>query len=100
MTRNTAKITWSEPSSDGGSRILGYLIETRTPYNPRWMKVTRSPVKGFEYMCTELVEGDEQEFRVVAVNEAGYSKPSNSTPLVKIKDLYGQSMFMYYVTRA
>jgi hypothetical protein len=69
---------------------MGYIIEARTPYNPRWMKVTRTPVKGFDYLCNDLVEGDEQEFRVVAVNEAGYSKPSNSTPLVKIKDLYGK----------
>jgi hypothetical protein len=68
---------------------MGYLIESRTPYNPRWTKVTRTPVKGFEYLCTDLVEGDEQEFRVVAVNEAGYSKPSNNTPAIKIKDLFG-----------
>jgi len=59
------------------------------------MKITRNPVKGFEYLCSDLIEGDEQEFRVIAVNEAGYSKPSNNTTLVKIKDLYGQ----YYMDR-
>jgi len=45
VTRNSVKISWSEPMSDGGSALVGYVIEARTAYNPRWMKVTRTPVK-------------------------------------------------------
>ena len=75
--------------SDGGSPIVGYVIEARTAYNPRWMKVTRTPVKGTEFVYTDPLEGDEYEFRVVAVNEAGYSRPSNATPLTRIKDPFG-----------
>ena len=93
VTRGSAKLTWSEPMSDGGSSVKGYLIEARTPYNPRWSKITRTPIKGLEYICTDLLEGDEYEFRVVAVNEAGYSKPSNATANVKIKDAFGERHF-------
>jgi len=89
VTRNSVKISWAEPMSDGGSPIVGYMIEARTAYNPRWMKITRTPVKGTEFVYTEPLEGDEYEFRVLAVNEAGYSKPSNSTSLTKIKDPFG-----------
>ena len=89
VTRNSVKISWAEPMSYGGSPIIGYVIEARTAYNPRWMKVTRTPVKGTELVYTEPLEGDEYEFRVVAVNEAGYSKPSNTTPLTRIKDPFG-----------
>ena len=76
--------------SDGGSPIIGYMVEARTAYNPRWMKITRTPIKGTEFIYTDPLEGDEYEFRVVAVNEAGYSKPSNTTALTKIKDPFGQ----------
>jgi len=90
VTRRSAKISWTEPMSDGGSAVIGYLVEARTAYNPRWMKVTRAPVKGTEFTYTDPLEGDEYEFRVVAVNEAGSSKPSNTTPLTRIKDPFGQ----------
>ena len=93
VTRNSVKISWAEPMSDGGSPIIGYVIEARTAYNPRWMKVTRTPVKGTELVYTEPLEGDEYEFRVVAVNEAGYSKPSNTTPLTRIRDPFGPLSF-------
>jgi len=91
VTRRSVKISWAEPVSDGGSPIVGYMVEARTAYNPRWMKVTRTPVRDTEFVYTDPLEGDEYEFRVVAVNEAGYSKPSNSTPLTRIKDPFGRS---------
>lgn len=91
ITRNSLNLSWSEPLKDGGSHIIGYIIESRTPYNPRWSKVNRTPVKGTSYTLSDLLEGDELEFRVVAVNEAGYSKPSTSTPMTKVKDPFGGS---------
>ena len=89
VKRNSMKISWVEPLEDGGSPIKGYIIESRTPYNPRWSKVTHTPVKGFDYTWNDVMEGEEREVRVIAVNEAGYSKPSASTPLVKVKDPFG-----------
>ena len=95
ITRNSVRISWTEPMSDGGSPLVGYVVEARTAYNPRWMKVTRTPIKGTEFVYKDPLEGDEYEFRVVAVNEAGYSKPSNTTPLTKIKDPFGQFRLSY-----
>ena len=99
VTRNSVKISWAEPMSDGGSPIIGYVIEARTAYNPRWMKITRTPIKGTEFVYTDPLEGDEYEFRVVAVNEAGYSKPSNTTPLTRIKDPFGIKNYLSHPGR-
>jgi len=86
VTRNSVKISWTEPLSDGGSALVGYVIEARTAYNPRWMKVTRTPVKVTEFTYTDPLEGDEYEFRVVAVNDAGPGKPSKTTGPHKVRD--------------
>lgn len=89
VTANSARITWSASTNDGGKPIKGYIVEGRTAYNPRWMKLTRAPVRELEYTCYDLLEGDEFEFRVVAVNEVGPSKPSESTRSIKIKNPVG-----------
>lgn len=48
------------------------------------------PIRGTDTRVADLYKGDEYEFRVVAVNEAGMGKPSDNTPPVTIKDPYGE----------
>ena len=95
VTRNSARLTWAAPSDDGGSALRGYVVEGRTPYNPRWVKLTRAPVRETEYVCTDLGEGEEYEFRVVAVNDVGSSKPSSATPSTKIKNPIGRPAMFF-----
>ncbi|ESO04852.1 hypothetical protein HELRODRAFT_191479 [Helobdella robusta] len=85
ITRNSIRLTWSEPLNDGGSPIDHYIIESRSPYNPRWTKVSTGPNRNLECHVRDLVDG-EKEFRVIAVNEAGSGRPSDSTGPIKIKD--------------
>jgi len=86
VTRKTANLTWTTPSDDGGAPIQGYIVEKRTPYSPRWSKVNRLPTRETELALEDLRQGEDVEFRVFAVNEAGYGTPSDSTEPTTVKD--------------
>ena len=90
VSRNALNLRWTAPPDDGGSPIKGYMIEKRTTYSPRWTKVNRTPIKDTTLLYTDLPEGEEYQFRVFAVNEAGYGPPSQVTPVVKLKDPFGE----------
>ncbi|XP_038051694.1 twitchin-like [Patiria miniata] len=86
VTSNTADITWSKPTSDGGSRLLGYTVEKREMGAPNWEKANRYPVKDTNFTLGGLEEGKEYEVRVCAENAAGMSEPSYSEVPIKPKD--------------
>ncbi len=48
------------------------------------------PIRGTDTRVTDLYKGDDYEFRVVAVNEAGLGKPSETTPPVTVRDPFGE----------
>lgn len=73
---NHIDLVWKEPESDGGSPITGYIIERKDKYSPLWEKAleTTSPLPSAT--VNGLIEGNEYQFRVIAVNKAGLSDPS------------------------
>uniref|UniRef100_A0A670HYW5 Titin n=1 Tax=Podarcis muralis TaxID=64176 RepID=A0A670HYW5_PODMU len=92
VTRSSVSLTWSPPLYDGGSKIVGYIVE-RKPYNEagdgRWLKCNYTIVSENSFTVTALSEGEEYEFRVLAKNAAGViSKGSESTGPVACKDEY------------
>ncbi len=93
VTRKSLIMHWSPPDDDGGSKVKGYYIEKRTQYSPRWSRVNKVLIKDNEYMATDLKDGDEYEFRVMAYNEAGVGKPSTTTPPTRARDPFGQLHF-------
>lgn len=88
VTKNSVVLSWTAPKSDGGSPIKGYVIEQHSPRSQRWTRVNRQPVKDTVFEHTDVSEGDEYEFRVMAINEAGHSEPSEPTTMTKIKNPY------------
>ncbi|RWR99121.1 twitchin-like protein, partial [Dinothrombium tinctorium] len=66
ITKDSVTLSWKKPSNDGGSKIIGYVILSRTN------------------TVTGLKEGEEYEFRV-AVNEIGENPPSKACPLVQVE---------------
>ena len=75
-------ITWTKPASDGGSPITHYIVERKEATSTRWMKAHKGDIlpADLTLKVEGLIEGNEYEFHVAAVNKAGpgpFSKPSS-----------------------
>lgn len=86
VTKSSCNLTWDAPEFDGGSPITGYYVEKLS--GTRWVKVTKKPISKCEFSINDLIEGSDCEFRVLAENKAGLSKPSDSTGRFKAKNPY------------
>ncbi len=82
-------LTWDKPRSDGGGGIKGYIIEKKDVKSDNWSRVNHVPTPANIFNVPNLIEDEEYEFRVFAVNEAGESQPSTATRKVKVKDPKG-----------
>jgi titin len=76
ITKNSCNISFREPEYDGGSPIIGYIVERRQLLTSRWLKCNKKLIIEQNYFCDDLIEGTEYEFRVIAENLAGQSDPS------------------------
>ena len=63
------------PDNDGGSPIVGYVVEMKAKLDAKW-KVVGKDVKETEFVATGLKPDVEYEFRVAAVNKAGQGQAS------------------------
>ena len=79
-----ALLSWSEPSSNGGSPITGYRI---TPYVGA---AAQTPVEASPSASSTIVKGltngTAYTFTVTAINAAGGGTPSSPTPAVTPQD--------------
>lgn len=76
-----AVVTWTTPSDDGGSAIIGYKVEKISAAdNTGWVVVTSSTgTATTNYTVTGLTNGTAYGFRVYAINAVGTGQPSNSS---------------------
>uniref|UniRef100_A0A8C3VGE2 Myomesin-3 n=1 Tax=Catharus ustulatus TaxID=91951 RepID=A0A8C3VGE2_CATUS len=79
-------LSWVPPSDDGGSPILGYLIERCEAGSEQWLQCSAQPVRSCRCPVLGLAEGQTYQFRVRAVNKAGTSHPSKATDPVTTHD--------------
>ncbi|KAJ9595175.1 hypothetical protein L9F63_013533, partial [Diploptera punctata] len=73
-------LEWTAPKSDGGAPIEKYIIQMRDKEGRAWQHSFKTAGK-----VTNVQEGHEYEFRIVAVNKAGKSEPSDPSKSVIAK---------------
>ena len=83
-------ISWTQPGDDGGSPVIGYIVEYTDPSSNEWNRIK---VKRFSHMCVVkgLKESRPYRFRVAAENKVGvgpFSEFSND------KMTYGKIYFI------
>ena len=83
-------VIWTPPLSDGGNKIIGYIIERKERFGTRWQKINRFTVTETTFRATELKFGNEYEFRVSAENWAGVGKPSEASEPSTAKPPYSE----------
>ncbi len=73
-----ATVSWSAPTSDGGSAVTGYAVTSA----PGAFTCTPSPATATTCVVTGLTNGTDYTFTVVAINGAGTSQPSSASSTV------------------
>ncbi|GLJ59515.1 hypothetical protein SUGI_1512200, partial [Cryptomeria japonica] len=81
VTENSVAISWRPPADDGGNKVTHYIVERRdtSQGEDAWIEVTAN-CKDTSFNVTGLTKDNAYEFRVMAVNDDGQSKP-DATPL-------------------
>ncbi|XP_062540641.1 serine/arginine repetitive matrix protein 1 isoform X2 [Armigeres subalbatus] len=75
-------LRWKRPTSDGGSPILGYIVEHRRTGSPHWVRATAQLIHATELSLSGLEPGWRYQFRITAQNIVGQSDCSElSDPL-------------------
>ena len=85
ITKDSVALSWNKPTHSGGSPISGYIVERKGPNDKDFVPVNRTPINDTKFTVPGLNEGDEYQFRVRAVNDAGESEPSKAVGPVKVE---------------
>uniref|UniRef100_A0A8D9ERA3 Titin n=1 Tax=Cacopsylla melanoneura TaxID=428564 RepID=A0A8D9ERA3_9HEMI len=73
--RDVFTIRWEPPEYDGGTPVLGYLVEHRRTGSPYWVRASPHMVEDTELMLSGLEPGWRYQFRITAENAVGFSEP-------------------------
>ncbi|PWA17781.1 hypothetical protein CCH79_00008256, partial [Gambusia affinis] len=82
-------LSWSGPCYDGGSAVLGYVLELRNQglsEAGEWKKLTAKCASTSYQVSSGLQPGQEYCFRVRAYNAVGKSDPSPVSAVVKMEE--------------
>ena len=72
------KISWTKPDFDGGTPIIGYLLEYKEKASAGWIKINFQKSTDTTTVIQGLYENTEYEFRVYAENKVGFSDVSRA----------------------
>lgn len=85
VSRDSVNLTWTEPASDGGSKITNYIVEKCATTAERWIRVGQA--RETHYTVINLFGKTSYQFRIIAENKFGLSKPSEaSEPTITKED--------------
>ena len=90
MSKSNIDLAWEPPETDGGLPIKGYHIERKQSKTSRWIKLNKDLIPEQFFAVTDVMENEEYEFRITAVNDEGHGPPSAVLGPVKAKDPFGK----------
>ncbi|KAK5616932.1 hypothetical protein CRENBAI_012339 [Crenichthys baileyi] len=89
ISASSLVLSWSGPCYDGGSAILGYVVEVRSQgpsESGEWKKLTVECASTSYQVSSGLQPEQEYCFRVKAYNTVGESEPSPPSAVVKMEN--------------
>uniref|UniRef100_A0A8C3FBY7 Titin n=1 Tax=Chrysemys picta bellii TaxID=8478 RepID=A0A8C3FBY7_CHRPI len=87
-TRETADLVWTKPLKDGGSPILGYVVECQKTGTTQWNRINKDElIQQCAFRVPGLIEGNEYRFRIKAANIVGEGEPRELPETVLVKDI-------------
>ena len=92
---NFVSLSWERPKHDGGGRLLGYFIEKKEFNSEKWSRINTVPTPANVFNVPNLIEDREYDFRIFAVNEAGESKPVETSKRIKVTDPKGEYIYNF-----
>lgn len=81
ITAEKCTVWWNPPENDGCAAITHYVVEKRETSRISWAMVT-SKCEACSFNATNLIKGNEYQFRISAVNKFGVGKPLDSDPII------------------
>ena len=90
--KNSCVVSWTPPMSDGGAPITGYHLERRAGTSTMWVFVSKMAIKETSFKVTDLMEGNEYQFRVAAENKVGKGPCSVPSDPITAKDPWGTAL--------
>lgn len=80
ITKDSVTLGWKKPVSNGGSHIIGYILEI-SEGEEKWKELMKSKLT--QFTVGSLEEGKEYTFRVKAVNESLEGPPTEAIVIAK-----------------
>ena len=79
ITATQMRVSWTPPDFDGGTPIIGYLIEYKKSSSTNWVRVSMHRSTDATIIANDLHENTQYQFRVSAENQIGLGSCSTSS---------------------
>lgn len=84
VSSSSLVLSWSGPCYDGGSAVLGYVVEVKNRSGD-WTELTAQCKSTSYRVCAGLQPQEEYCFRVRVYNTVGVSEPGPESPVVRME---------------